>query len=253
MDRSELNRREFGAALATVALGGVLPRMRLDGDPRITARPRSGVTTSVAGERKLGFQGLMDDRDGLLHLPATPPNAPMPLIVLFHGAASSADTQLRRFGSIPDELGAAVLVPDSRGGTWDAIRNEFGPDVRFLDRALAYAFGVVNVDPKRITVAGFSDGATYAIAIGRANGDLFSRIVAFSPGFLIDVKPAGKPKMFVSHGTSDHVLPIDKTSRKLVPALKSEGYDVTYREFDGDHAAPMPVAREGLAFAVAVG
>jgi 4-alpha-glucanotransferase len=37
------------------------------------------------------------------------------------------------------ELGCAVLAPDSRGATWDAVTGAFGPDVRFLERALAVA------------------------------------------------------------------------------------------------------------------
>lgn len=32
--------------------------------------------------------------------------------------------------------------------------------------------------------AGFSDGASYALSLGLPNGNLFSHIVAFSPGFM---------------------------------------------------------------------
>ncbi len=47
---------------------------------------------------------------------------------------------------------------------------------------------------------GFSDGASYALSLGVPNGDLFTHIVAFSPGFmrLPDQEPAGggrKPKV----------------------------------------------------------
>jgi predicted esterase len=52
--------------------------------------------------------------------------------------------------------------------------------------------------------------------------------------------------VFVSHGTVDDVLPIDRTSREIVPALRADGYDVTYREFDGDHGVPPEVAREAV-------
>jgi len=31
------------------------------------------------------------------------------------------------------------------------------------------------------------------------------------------------------------VLPIDRCSRRLVPILREDGYDVDYREFDGGH------------------
>jgi predicted esterase len=41
-------------------------------------------------------------------------------------------------------------------------------------------------------------------------------------------------------------LPIDLTSRRMVPRLRDAGYHVTYREFDGVHAVPTPIAREAL-------
>jgi predicted esterase len=67
-----------------------------------------------------------------------------------------------------------------------------------------------------------------------------------SPGVMNPVAAQGKPKIFISHGTSDTTMPIDDTSRKFVPRLKGLGYDVTYREYDGGHAAPAPVVREAF-------
>jgi phospholipase/carboxylesterase len=40
------------------------------------------------------------------------------------------------------------------------------------------------------------------------------------------------------------VLPIARTSRRVVPDLRADGYDVTYREFDGAHVVPPSVAAE---------
>jgi predicted esterase len=42
------------------------------------------------------------------------------------------------------------------------------------------------------------------------------------------------------------VLPIERCSRKIVPQLEREGYEVRYREFDGPHTVPETVAREAL-------
>ena len=69
----------------------------------------------------------------------------------------------------------SVLAPDSRGTTWDAIREGFGDDVTFIDRALEHVFARVSIDPARVTVGGFSDGASYALSLGLANGDVFPR------------------------------------------------------------------------------
>jgi predicted esterase len=52
--------------------------------------------------------------------------------------------------------------------------------------------------------------------------------------------------VFVSHGDADDVLPVEQTSRRIVPALRDDGYDVTYREFDGGHVAPPELVAEAL-------
>jgi predicted esterase len=174
----------------------------------------------------------------------------MPLLVLLHGAGGSGDRQFRRFGSVFDEAGCAVLAPDSRAATWDVIRGQFDRDVDFIDQALDRVFRIVPVDPDRIWIGGFSDGATYALSLGLVNGDLFRALVAFSPGFVAEGEAfRGMPRVFVAHGTKDQVLPIDRTSRRIVPGLRERGYDVTYREFDGRHEVPIEIAREGLAWA----
>ena len=109
-------------------------------------------------------------------------------------------------------------------------------------------FRCVAVDPARLAVGGFSDGATYALSLGLINGDLFRRVVAFSPGFIVEGETHGKPRFFVSHGTSDDILPIDRCSRRMVPELRQRGYDVTFREFDGGHEMPPAIASEGMAW-----
>lgn len=218
-------------------------------DARLTTRPRSEVATSGEGRRTLG---LVRGRDAILQLPTKAANAPLPLLVLLHGAGGSAEGVLGRLGPAADEAGVAVLAPDSRDSTWDAVRNGFGRDVTFLDHALARVFDSVLVDPARMAVGGFSDGATYALSLGLINGDLFRRVVAFSPGFVIDGPPYGKPQVFISHGTSDPILPIDRCSRVIVPGLRKRGYDVTFREFDGGHEVPPNIARDGMRWAAAI-
>jgi predicted esterase len=246
---SPVTRRRFGAlaggAVASFALGGACsgsePIQR--GDGRLTVRPRPDVKTSAAGSHPLG---LGADRDGMLHLPPKVPRTPVPLLVLLHGAGGSGSGILQRLGSFAEEAGVVVLAPDSRQSTWDAIRGDFGPDVAFLNRALERVFETVSVDPARVAVGGFSDGATYAISLGLLNGDLFRRVLAYSPGFFVGGRAQGKPAFFISHGTADNVLPIDRCSRVIVPALEKQGYDVTFRQFDGGHQIPPHIALAGM-------
>jgi predicted esterase len=171
----------------------------------------------------------------------------MPLVVFLHGAGSTAIRTLPLLQSGADRLRCAVFAPQSADYTWDLIVGGFGPDVEALDALLPMVCEQVPVDPEKVGLAGFSDGASYALSLGLRNGTLFRSVVAFSPGFRIPGNRNGKPPVFLSHGRADTVLPIDRCSRRIVPALQRAGYDVDYREFDGGHEVPEDIAALGLA------
>jgi len=245
-----VTRRDFGRLLGGAALGLAAANCGIDaltqarGDGRLAARPKPGVKTTAPARIPLG---LGKGRDGILQLPAVVPDAPMPLLVLLHGASSSAERQLARFNTIPSDNGVAVVAIDSRDQTWDAVLGVgFGPDVEFIDRALNKVFGMVAVDPKRLTIGGFSDGASYGLSLGLINGDLFPKIAAFSTGFVIPAKTYGKPRIFMSHGTADDILPIAQCGRVVEADLRKRGYDVLFREFSGRHEVPAAVATEAF-------
>jgi len=251
--RTDFNRREFctltASAVASLAFGASCKYMvgsLVPNDGRLSARPHDSIKTTATGELRLG---LVPERDAILHIPQTNGNqSALPLFVMLHGATQSAEDMFWYLGNANEEAGVVVLAPNSRDTTWDAIGGSFGPDVAFLNRALQRVFDIVQIDPARIAIGGFSDGASYGLSLGLINGDLFSRVIAFSPGFVVDGTPNSKPKIFISHGTNDHILPIDRCGRRVAAELKDRGYEVTFREFEGDHEIPADVAREGLRF-----
>ena len=100
------------------------------------------------------------------------------------------------------------------------------------------------VDRERIWLGGFSDGASMSLALGISYGNIFRRVYAGSPGLLQPIAANGKPPIFISHGTADEILDIDRTSRIFVPGLRRNGYRVIFRQFDGPHTIPPEVARE---------
>jgi phospholipase/carboxylesterase len=168
-------------------------------------------------------------------------------VLSLHGAGGDAEAGLALLRPLAEERGLLVVAPASRGSTWDAVRGSDGPDADLVDRALVTVFAAFPVSPDRVAVAGFSDGASYALGLGLANGNLFRDVLAFSPGFVPPGAPrSGKPRIFVSHGDADEVLPIGRTSRRIVPALRDDGYDVTYREFRGPHTVPPEIVREAV-------
>ncbi len=192
---------------------------------------------------------LGQKRDGLLYVPSTYDAArPALLALMLHGAGGRAQHGIDLLRSLADEAGLLLLAPDSRGMTWDVIRGGYGPDVEFIEGALQNVMARYFVDETRSAVGGFSDGASYALSLGLSNGDLFHSILAFSPGFMAPSAQNGSPRVYISHGTRDSVLPIDQCSRRIVPQLKGAGYDVTYPEFDGPHTIPPEIAREAVSW-----
>jgi phospholipase/carboxylesterase len=155
--------------------------------------------------------------------------------------------------SAADRFGVVVVAPDSRGVTWDLLTGGFGPDVAFVDRVMQAVVDRCDVDPARYAVGGVSDGASYALSLGLGNGDIFGAVVAFSPGFTASRQLVGRPRVFISHGTADPILPVDTCSRRIVRGLTDDGYDVTYREFDGGHTVPPEVADHGFRWLTSVG
>jgi len=197
----------------------------------------------------LGPLGLASGRDGLLYVPSGyNAGSPAPLVLMLHGAGRASNESIQAFLPVADAAGLVVLAPDSRGRTWDFLYGPYGADVAFIDAALEHVFHRCAIDPARVAIAGFSDGASYALSLGLTNGDLFTRIVAFSPCILAPAAYVGHPRIFISHGTDDRVLPIDRCGRALTERLRSNGYDVTYREFVGPHTVPRAIVQESLAW-----
>lgn len=213
---------------------------------RLLARPKPPTGMGKLGLQPLGLDG---DRDGLLYVPAGyQADRPAPMVLMLHGAGGNAHQGLAPFRHLADASGLILLAIDSRGQTWDIILDRYGPDITFIDQALEQTFSCYAVDPTRIVIEGFSDGASYALSVGITNGELFTHVIAFSPGFMAPVEARGLPRLFISHGKWDNVLPINRCSRKIVPQLQRADYDVVYREFNGSHVVPRAIADEALAW-----
>lgn len=224
----------------SLAPGGRTPHR----DPRLTARPGTPYLPFEPGVTRLGAELA---RGGVFHVPeAYDASRPAPLVVALHGSGGAA-ARWNGWFERSEDLGFLMLAPDSRGRTWDRVAGAFGPDVRFLDSALRYVFARCAVDPGRVALLGFSDGASYALSLGPSNGDLFTHLVAFSPGFSDPEQPiVGRPKVFVTHGTQDRVLPVAGSRGGIAPMFEMDGYDTTYQEFDGGHEMPAAIVEAAL-------
>jgi phospholipase/carboxylesterase len=210
---------------------------------RVGAAP-AGADLLAPGVHELAVGG---GRPALLSVPdAATRDRPVPLVVVLHGAGQTARFALDLLRRPAADAGVALLAPASRGPTWDVVIGAFGPDVATIDALLRRVTARVRVDASRLAVGGFSDGASYALSLGLTNGDLFTHVLAFSPGFAAPGTRRRRPPVFQSHGVADDVLPIDQTSRRLAPKLRRDGHRLTYREFRGGHTVPPAIAADAV-------
>jgi len=210
---------------------------------RLSSRPTNTalVTDGVTGRRRVE---LSQKKECLLYVPKNyQPGIQIPFAVMLHGAGGNASHGLSYIQQYADSRNILLLAPASHDYSWDIIAdNSFGIDVLFLDNALSYVFENFSIDSSRLAIGGFSDGASYALSIGLSNGDLFTHILAFSPGFYYTYENQGKPSVYLSHGVHDDVLPIDPCSRRILPKLQREGLAVLYEEFNGRHEIPPTIS-----------
>lgn len=176
-----------------------------------------------------------------------------PFLLLLHGGGQKGGDMIRRFRDQADQRGIVLLAPDSAGATWDAViavargrEPAFGEDVGRIDAALAEAFARTAVDPKRMAVAGFSDGAGYALSLGVRNTALFPMTMAFSAGLIVTGDTGPPSRIFVSHGDMDRVLPIAVSRDEIVPALRQAGFKVEFMQFHGGHELPEAALERAL-------
>lgn len=193
------------------------------------------------------------------YLPAGPAK-PRPLLVVLHGAGGEPANVLEAFRAHADTSGIVLLIPRSIKGTWDMVEDlksrlgaemnvqpRYGKDLEALDGALADLFGKVAIDTHKIGIAGFSDGASYALSVGTANPQLFTTVMALSPGHSFTKKYDKSQRIFISHGEQDQVLPFTN-GRAIASRLRSRGMTVQFEAFQGRHEVPAAIREKAIAY-----
>jgi phospholipase/carboxylesterase len=210
--------------------------LRLHITPGLTAGPPAwpaGLHECAVGGR----------RPALLRVPA---GAPTGLAMLFHGAGGRPEGALDLLADHPAAAGLLLLAPASIGTTWDLVTGPAGADREQCAALLAQVLSSWPVRYEDRLIGGFSDGASYALSLGLCNGDVFSFVTGFSPGFVTALQRRGRPRVFISHGTADTVLPVEQCGRSVAGQLRDAGYDVTYEEFPDGHLVPAAVVGRAL-------
>jgi polyhydroxybutyrate depolymerase len=248
---SRVRRRAFGALVVVMALAvaGTVALARPASSPE--SNPVAGVATRSQSLSK-GLHGRTLEvagvsRQYLLYVPRTI-QRPAPLVLAFHGLHQSAAWMASRTGLVAAAERAHVVLalPDGLHGAWnDGRLGPDGPDdVRFATALVSGLIGTGLVDGRRVTVAGFSNGAELALVLASRYPRMFSALVSVS-GQLPALPGAPRPQhpipAYFTHGTADPVQPWPgrPAGNRLHPALLSE--DATIAAFvAANRASPTP-------------
>jgi predicted esterase len=199
------------------------------------APPEGGVVTISNGVTK-----------GYLLLPdAVDPTRAYPLVTVLHGAGRQDELLVRAYRDEPARRGTIFLVPRSTHPTWDLLVGQDRPDLDFLEQAYAEIYRHVRVDHARQALVGYSDGASYALAIGLSNPRLFAAVMGWAAGFVVydsaAVSPTDpRPRILLEHGTHDTVFPFEEIALRNCALLRHLGYEVELRVDEGGIHWPSP-------------
>ncbi len=237
-------RKLLGGGVAAMAAACATEGAGNESDGRLVARP--SVVIEPGGLRGV-FRLNGWPRPLVFVPPDLDPAKAAPFVLVLHGGGSDAEWTLNRMAGEAKTRGVILIAPDAEGYTWDVIREfrehrregspaKFGDDTGRVDASLELLFGQFNVDPAHAAIAGFSDGASYALSLGPQNQELFTHIMAFSPGGVAPFEDAARAKVFVSHGQEDPMLPFANTAEGIIPGFRARGFDVRFETFHGVHA-----------------
>ncbi len=178
------------------------------------------------------------DRGGLsLYVPETWDGArPAALVVALHGGSGHGRDFLWSWLREARARGVLVLSPTAVERTWSIMGGE-DVDAPRLRVAVEDVAARYNVDRARVLLTGMSDGATYALLCGLADGMPFTHLApacgVLHPFLLARGGIAGargRP-IYLVHGALDWMFPV-QSARMGRGALESAGARVVYREVD---------------------
>ncbi len=132
----------------------------------------------------------------LLYAPSSlAASGPYPLIVFLHGAGSMPEDYLTALEPAAEALSVPILLPKSGSALgWGP-----GDDQAIIDEALAAAGGLLDLDPRRISLAGHSSGGAYAIVRAYSQPNQFAGVFALSAPY----------RTVISLGVHGYVPPLD--------------------------------------------
>lgn len=183
---------------------------------------------------------------------------PAPLLVALHSAGGRAEAIADVWTGVAGERGVVLVAPQShvsrgRGFDWGVMDHAEYAILRAVDRARASH----RIDPARIVLTGFSQGASMAFFVALRHPGLFTGVIPVAGHHeerlnpLPSRRPDVLPRFFIMCGARDEAA---ANNRQAAAALGAAGASVELRIYPGvGHGFPAnreEELRDALRFAL---
>lgn len=160
------------------------------------------------------------ERKFLLHVPDTyDPSIPSPLVISIHGFSSWPQNLMEtsRWNDLADREGFIVVYPSGTGfpKRWRLPVNMMGipgseEDVAFLTTLIDSLENQYNIDPRRVYINGFSNGAGMTVVMGCRLAERIAAVGGVAGAYVFPLESCNQSRlvpMIAFHGTADPIVP----------------------------------------------
>ena len=165
------------------------------------------------------------DRTYLEYVPAGDAEGPAPLVVDLHGYLSGAAGQVAMsdLGTFAETAGVVVATPQGNGAHshWNAVpHDELPDDVQFVADVIDDVSSRRCIDPARVYVQGFSNGAFLTSLVACELADRVAAVAAVAGLLFPDgCEPARPIPILTIHGTDDQFVTFDGSPNVALSSL----------------------------------
>lgn len=154
-----------------------------------------------------------------------PAKKPAPLVIVLHGKTQRGADMVARtaWPQLARREGLAVVFPDGLNHAWADARTKAGPalrgppvgtdDIAFITKLVEKLVANGTADPRRLYVAGISNGGAMAMTLACARADLFaaaaSVIMNLTDEAAATCHPSRPLPMLLMNGTADPLVPYE--------------------------------------------